>query len=155
MDKLRGDHPTAEGLVAAYATEMERARLFVATRGLAPIPAVPLDVIATPEFMRPLIPFAAYDSPGPYTAEPRGLFYVTVPDPALPEATRERVLRDHSRHEIAATSLHEGYPGHHLQLVHGAGEPLGDAEERVHPAHPRGVGAVLRRDDGGRGVLRQ
>jgi hypothetical protein len=117
VDKLRGDHPSAEELVAAYAAEMERARLFVATRGLAPIPTVPLDVIATPEFMRPLIPFAAYDSPGPYSAEPRGLFYVTVPDPALPKAARERVLRDHSRHEIAATSLHEGYPGHHLQLV--------------------------------------
>ena len=117
VDKLRGEHPTAEGLVAAYAREMERARAFVAARGLAPIPAVPLDVIATPEFMRPLLPFAAYDSPGPYAAEPRGLFYVTVPDPALPEAARERVLRDHSRHEIAATSLHEGYPGHHLQLV--------------------------------------
>jgi hypothetical protein len=123
VDKLRGDHPSAEGLVAAYATEMERARLFVATRGLAPVPTVPLDVIATPEFMRPLLPFAAYDSPGPYTAEPRGLFYVTVPDPALPEAARERVLRDHSQHEIAATSLHEGYPGHHLQLVHAQANP--------------------------------
>jgi uncharacterized protein DUF885 len=123
VHQLRGDHPSAEGLVAAYATEMERARLFVATRGLAPIPAVPLDVIATPEFMRPLLPFAAYDSPGPYTEEPRGLFYVTVPDPTLPEAARERVLRDHSRHEIAATSLHEGYPGHHLQLVQAQGNP--------------------------------
>ncbi|MGH7538959.1 MAG: DUF885 domain-containing protein [Gemmatimonadales bacterium] len=117
VDRLRGDHPSAQGLVAAYAQEMERARAFVASRGLTAMPAVPLDVIETPEFMRPLIPFAAYDSPGPYAADPRGLFYVTVPDPRLPAATRERVLRDHSRHEIAATSLHEGYPGHHLHLV--------------------------------------
>ena len=117
VDRLRGDHPPAEGLVAAYAREMERARDFVAARGLAPIPGVPLDVIATPEFMRPLLPFAAYDSPGPYASAPRGLFYVTVPDPALPEATRDRILRDHSDHELAATALHEGYPGHHLQLV--------------------------------------
>ncbi len=122
-DRLRGDHPSAEELVGAYAREMERARAFVADRGLAPTPAVPLDVIATPEFLRPLIPFAAYDSPGPYAADPRGLFYVTVPDPALPAATRERVLRDHSRHELAATSLHEGYPGHHLQLVMAQGNP--------------------------------
>ncbi len=117
VDRLRGEHPSAEGLVRAYAQEMDRAREFVAARGLAPVPTVPLDVIATPEFLRPLIPFAAYDSPGPYTTDPRGLFYVTVPDPALPAATRERILRDHSRHEIAATSLHEGFPGHHLQLV--------------------------------------
>ena len=117
VDRLRADHPTATDLVAAYAREMDRAREFVVARGLAPVPSVPLDVIATPEFLRPLIPFAAYDSPGPYATDPRGLFYVTVPDPALPGETQERILRDHSRHELAATSLHEGFPGHHLQLV--------------------------------------
>jgi Bacterial protein of unknown function (DUF885) len=117
VDRLRGEHPKAEELVDAYAREMDRARAFVVERGLAPVPAVPLEVIATPEFMRPLIPFAAYDSPGPYAADPKGLFYVTVPDAALPPATRERILRDHSRHEIGSTALHEGYPGHHLQLV--------------------------------------
>jgi uncharacterized protein (DUF885 family) len=129
VDRLRGDHPTAAGLVGAYAQEMERAREFVDERGIAPIPPVPLDVIATPAFMRPLIPFAAYDSPGPYSADPRGLFYVTVPDPALPAAARERILRDHSRHEIAATSLHEGYPGHHLQLALAQANP---SETRKH-----------------------
>jgi uncharacterized protein (DUF885 family) len=28
------------------------------------------------------------------------------------------VLQDHCRHEFAATALHEGYPGHHLQIGH-------------------------------------
>src|SRR3989441_4825197 len=46
-----------------------------------------------------------------------GWFYVTVPDPALPAVQRERLLRDHCRHELAATALHEGFPGHHLHLV--------------------------------------
>jgi uncharacterized protein (DUF885 family) len=133
VDRLRADHPAPEELVGAYAAEMERARDFVAARQLAPIPQVPLDVIETPDFMRPLIPFAAYDSPGPYSAEPRGLFYVTVPDPSLPEAVRERVLRDHSRHEIAATSLHEGYPGHHLQIVLAQASP---SETRKHVYTP-------------------
>jgi len=96
---------------------MERAKAFVIERNLAQVPGTPLDVVETPAFMRPLIPFAAYDSPGPYATDPRGLFYVTVPDAGLSAAVRERILRDHSRHEIAATSLHEGYPGHHLQIV--------------------------------------
>jgi len=43
---------------------------------------------------------------------------VTVPDAALPHAKQERILRDHCRWELAATALHEGYPGHHLQFVH-------------------------------------
>src|SRR5256714_1113906 len=31
---------------------------------------------------------------------------------------QEEVMRAHCRHDLAATALHEGYPGHHLQLVH-------------------------------------
>ena len=50
-------------------------------------------------------------------------FYVTVPDPRLPMAQQERVLRDHCRFEVPATALHEGYPGHHLQLVHAQQQP--------------------------------
>jgi len=117
-DRLRADHPPAAALVASYAEEMRRARDFVATRGLAAIPDAPLDVVPTPAFMRPIIPFAAYDSPGAYSSDRTGWFYVTLPDPRLPAAAQERILRDHCRHELAVTALHEGYPGHHLHLVH-------------------------------------
>lgn len=127
MERLRGDHPSADALVAEYAREMARAREFVASRGLAAIPDAPLDVVPTPAFMRPLVPFAAYDGPGAYSSDRTGLFYVTVPDPRLPAAQRERILRDHCRYELAATALHEGYPGHHLQLVHA----------KNHPSHTR------------------
>jgi uncharacterized protein (DUF885 family) len=115
-DRLRDDHPSAGELVNAYAKEMARARAFVAAKDLAPIPDAPLDVVPTPAFLRPVIPFAAYDSPGAYARDRKGWFYVTVPDPRIPVAQQERILRDHSRYELAATALHEGYPGHHLQL---------------------------------------
>jgi uncharacterized protein (DUF885 family) len=123
VDRLRADHPTAETLVESYAREMARARDFVAARGLAPIVDAPLDVVPTPAFMRPVIPFAAYDSPGPYSTDRTGWFYVTVPDPRLPTPQQERVLRDHCRFEVPVTALHEGYPGHHLQLVHAQQQP--------------------------------
>lgn len=122
-DRLRADHPAATGLVQAYATEMARARDFVAARELAPIPDAPLDVVPTPAFMRPIIPFAAYDSPGPYSSDRTGWFYVTLPDSGLSAAAQERLLRDHCRHELAITALHEGYPGHHLHLVHAQTQP--------------------------------
>jgi uncharacterized protein (DUF885 family) len=115
-DRLRADHPSAEELVDAYAREMARARDFVAAKDLAPIPDAPLGVVPTPAFMRPVIPYAAYDSPGAYTRDRTGRFYVTVPDARLPADQQERILRDHCRYELAATALHEGYPGHHLQL---------------------------------------
>ncbi|HEU5262315.1 MAG TPA: DUF885 domain-containing protein [Gemmatimonadales bacterium] len=123
VDRLRGDHPAATALVDAYAGEMARARDFVAARELAPIPDAPLRVVPTPAFMRPVIPFAAYDSPGAYSSDRTGWFYVTVPDPKLPPALQERILRDHCRYELAATALHEGYPGHHLHLVHAQQHP--------------------------------
>ena len=123
VDRLRAEHPTAGTLVDAYAREMTRARDFVAQRGLASIPEAPLDVVPTPAFMRPVIPFAAYDSPGAYSTDRTGWFYVTVPDQRLSAETRERILRDHCRFELPATALHEGYPGHHLQLVHAQAQP--------------------------------
>ena len=116
-DQLRADHPSARELVDAYAKEMARAREFVAAKGLAPIPAAPLGVLPTPPFLRPVVPYAAYDSPGAYTRDRTGWFYVTVPDERLPAEQQERILRDHCRYELAATALHEGYPGHHLQFA--------------------------------------
>jgi uncharacterized protein (DUF885 family) len=123
VDRLRNEHPSPATLVAAYASEMARARDFVAARGLAPIPDAPLDVVPTPAFMRPIIPFAAYDSPGAYATDRTGWFYVTVPDARLPAPQVERVLRDHCRYELPATALHEGYPGHHLQVVQAQTQP--------------------------------
>jgi hypothetical protein len=117
VDRLRADHPAANALVEAYAREMTRAQEFVVARGLAPLPTARLVVRPTPAFMRPLIPFAAYDSPGPYSSDRTGWFYVTVPDGQLPPDVLDRILRDHCRYELAATALHEGYPGHHLQLA--------------------------------------
>ena len=117
-DRLRADHPPATELVGAYAVEMARARDFVVEHGLAPIPDAPLDVVPTPAFMRPVIPFAAYDPPGAYSRDRTGWFYVTLPDPALPARVQERILRDHCRYEVGVTALHEGFPGHHLHLVH-------------------------------------
>jgi len=123
VDRLRADHPSADALVGEYASEMARARDFVAARELAPIPDAPLDVVATPAFMRPIIPFAAYDSPGPYSTDRTGWFYVTAPDPRRTPEQQERILRDHCRFEVAVTALHEGYPGHHLQLLQAQAQP--------------------------------
>jgi uncharacterized protein (DUF885 family) len=113
LARLRDQHPLASGLVDAYAAEMERARRFVIERGLAGVPAGALEVVATPDFMVPLIPFAAYDPPGAFAEARTGTFYVTVP--------REGEPREHCVHELAGTALHEGYPGHHLQHLRAQG----------------------------------
>ena len=105
--RLRANHPARGDLVAAYAAAMDRARRFVLDRGLVSVPEGPLEVVATPSYMQPLIPFAAYDPPGAFGEARVGWFYVSVPE--------EPQLREHSVHELAMTALHEGFPGHHLQ----------------------------------------
>jgi uncharacterized protein (DUF885 family) len=121
LDRLRDDHPTAEGLVDAYAGEMQRARAFVEQRGLVPLPDGQLAVVATPGYLRPLIPLAAYVPPGAFSADRTGRFFVSPP--AETENSDASGLRDHCTHEIPATALHEGYPGHHLHFLTAHGSP--------------------------------
>ena len=123
VERLRGVHPPGHQLAAAYAAEMDRSRRFVDNQGLVDIPAGKLEVVETPDFLRPVIPFAAYQPPGAFSDDRTGWFYVTPPDNDADPAVKERILRDHCVHELACTALHEGYPGHHLQFLSAHAQP--------------------------------
>jgi len=123
VDRLRWEHPDADGLVDAYSVEMERSRQFVLENDLVTLPDGTLEVVSTPEFLRPLIPFAAYQPPGAFSGDRTGWFYVTQPDRAVPSEESEPQMRDHCVHELACTALHEGYPGHHLQFLSAQAQP--------------------------------
>ncbi|MFQ5704348.1 MAG: DUF885 domain-containing protein [Gemmatimonadales bacterium] len=117
VHRLRGTHPAADELVQAYKDGMERAYRFVEHEDLVTIPDGSLEVVPTPAFLRPLIPFAAYQPPGAFSEDRTGWFYVTQPSGDTAQADVDRALRDHCTYEIACTSLHEGVPGHHLQFL--------------------------------------
>ena len=124
IEALKGDHPPAEGLRERYAFEMERARRFVVERDLVTIPdGEKLDVIDTPVFARAILPYAAYMPAGPFDVRQQGFFWVTPIDPSRSEEDRERQLRGHGVRLIPVIALHEGYPGHHLQLVRANANP--------------------------------
>lgn len=120
IEILKRNHPTNSELVQYYADEMKRAKRFVIERRLVDIPeGEKIDVVPTPEFARPIIPYAAYISPAPYEREQRGIFWVTPVDRDKSPEKMEEQLRGHSVHGIVITALHEAYPGHHLQLTVG------------------------------------
>lgn len=124
VEELKGQHPPADGLRQRYAFEMERARRFVIERDLATVPeGEKLDVHDTPVFARALLPYAAYMPAGPFDARQEGFFWVTPVDSSLSSEDRERQLRGHGIHSIPVIALHEGYPGHHLQLVRANANP--------------------------------
>lgn len=125
VSRLAEDHPAPEGLLDAYRAEMDRARRFVIENDLASIPrGESLAVVPTPQFDRPTVPYAAYLAPGPFEKQQVGLFYVTPVEASSPDAAER--LAGHPRAGIPITAVHEGYPGHHLQLTRAtaAGGPV-------------------------------
>ncbi len=133
LDRLKSDHPAtfAEAL-EGYRDAMRRARAHLLERDLVTIPdGEVIDVIETPEYLRSVMPFAAYFSPARFDADQRGIYVVTSAVDDDPNA-----MREHYRASISNTSVHEAYPGHHLQLAVAARHPsltrmLTDAPEFV------------------------
>jgi len=113
IDRLKSDHPaTFEEALEAYREVMHRARAFLVERGIVTVPDDErLDVIETPEYLRAVNPFAAYFPPPKFDPEPRGIYIVTPSVDGDP-----RAMREHNYGAISNTSVHEAYPGHHLQL---------------------------------------
>lgn len=118
LEEAKADHPTAEGLLAAYQETMAAARRFVVEHDVATLPpGESLRVVETPPFQRMLIPYAAYSPPGILEKLQEGIFWVTPVDPEAPPEEQEQKLRGHFWAKLPITALHEAYPGHHLQLV--------------------------------------
>lgn len=117
-DVVKSDHPgTFVEALAAYRESMDRARSFVIEHELATFPQHDiLRVVETPEYLRPTHPFAAYYEPAPFDAEPVGTYIVTPPETAA-------MMREHNFAAISNTSVHEAYPGHHLQLASAVENP--------------------------------
>ncbi len=122
-DRLRDSHPSGGEVVDTYVREMERARLFVEERGLVSVYPGRLEVVETPSFLLPMIPVAAYQPPGAFAEDRKGLFYVTPSTAGPDDPSTQSVIRNHCEFEITPTALHEGYPGHHLQFLAAHAQP--------------------------------
>jgi len=112
IERLRTQAAPGPDLVGAFRDSVHRARNFLEARALVTIPEGALEVIETPAFLRPLMPFAAYSPPPAFGPTRIGTFYVTSPQPG-----ESHVNGHYSLHEIAATTVHEAWPGHHLQML--------------------------------------
>lgn len=113
LDQVKSDHPAtfAEAL-DAYRDAMDRARAHCIEHGLVTVPGDEAVVVApTPVYLRSLIPFAAYFDPPKFEPRRSGLYIVT---PSV--GGEDGAMREHNRASIMNTSIHEAYPGHHLQL---------------------------------------
>jgi uncharacterized protein (DUF885 family) len=113
LNRVKSDHPeTFEQALDEYRNAMVAARTFISDNALATLPqGEHLSVIATPEYLRNVMPFAAYFEPPKFDRDPAGIYVVTPSVDGDP-----RAMREHNYSSIRNTSIHEAYPGHHHQL---------------------------------------
>jgi uncharacterized protein (DUF885 family) len=133
VDRVKSNHPaTFEAALAGYKDAMNRARAHIVAHDIATMPpGEQISVIPTPQYLRTVVPFAAYFEPPKFDKHPSGIYIVTPSVGDDPNA-----MREHNYASISNTSVHEAYPGHHLQLSSATRHPslvrlLTDAPEFV------------------------
>ena len=113
IETIKSDQPATFGeALEAYRDAMLRSRRHLIEHDLVSVPDDErIDVIATPKYLRNVVPFAAYFEPATFDRDPKGIYIVTPSVHHDPNA-----MREHNYASISNTSIHEAYPGHHLQL---------------------------------------
>ena len=108
------NHPeTFEEALEETVKEVKNSRQFLFDSDFATIPKEEkLIVQETPSFLRSTIPFGAYNPPGRFDKNQTGFYWMSRPNPKDTSG-----LQIHNYGAILNTSVHEAYPGHHLQMV--------------------------------------
>lgn len=99
-----------EQTLGVYREAVNRSRAFIEFSEFATLPDnEELEIIETPDYMRHLIPATAYFGPERKSVTQRGFYLLTRETAGKSER--------HNYADIANAVIHEGYPGHHLQLA--------------------------------------
>lgn len=103
-------------ILRCYEAEREKILAFIQARGLFPVPPnQEMKILRTPGFLEPTIPAGAMDSPAPFREGIRtSVVYLTL---------KASQVDEHTLLGIPGMMIHEGIPGHHLQLTHAALNP--------------------------------
>jgi len=109
--RIQQQYRPQHDLLTIYKEQMQAAHDFVKDQHLVSLPATEhLHVVETPAFLRHQIPFAAYWNPMPTDPAQTAYYYVTPPQD-------EESWGEHNLLSLQHTSVHEAWPGHHLQFV--------------------------------------
>ena len=112
--KIKNNHPKDfNKVIREYKKIVIKSKKFIIQNNLMKIPKNEKVLIkVTPRFLRHTTPFAAYFRPAKFEKRKIGIYIVTPP-------RNKTMLKKHNYADIANTSVHEAYPGHHLKFVLG------------------------------------
>ena len=116
LEQAYQELPPKDGIVEIAKQQLQQATDFVIEKNIVEMPDDPVEIIIMPEFQRG-VAVAYLDPPGPLD-KGQSAFYAVAP---LPEDwTDEQVnsfLREYNIYSIQDLTIHEGVPGHYLQLA--------------------------------------
>ncbi len=116
LDAIGEKHQQPDGLIRYCEAEIDRIGAFCREHDLITLPDEPLIITWTPLFLRAAAR-AFLDSPGPLDRGEKSHFWITPPDEDEgPEAVAS-YLREENDAALRILSIHEGIPGHYLQLA--------------------------------------
>ncbi len=108
--------PDRDGIVDVAKQQLAEATDFVVEKNLVTMPAEPVEIILMPEFQRG-VAVAYLSPPGPLeTNQPA--FYAVAPLPEdWTDEQAESFLREYNLYSLQDLTIHEGVPGHYLQIA--------------------------------------
>ena len=144
VDRVKSDQPADfNAALTAYATAMHRARAHLIERDLVTVPADErIDVIETPEYLRNVIPFAAYFEPATFDRDPKGIYIVTPVGGRRPERDAGAQLRLDQQHQHP-----RGVSRPPPAARHGSASSIAHSPAGRRAGIHRGLGDVLGADD--------
>jgi uncharacterized protein (DUF885 family) len=117
ISAISRDHHQAADLVA-FCRESYRGIVgFCRAKDLITVPDEPLVIDWTPPFLREFAG-AMLDAPGPLDHGQKAFYFVTPPPDEWTAEQVESYLAEENDRQVELTTIHEGTPGHYLQLVY-------------------------------------
>ncbi|HUG47051.1 MAG TPA: DUF885 domain-containing protein [Candidatus Limnocylindria bacterium] len=116
LDAIAQEHRRPDELLEWCTAEVGRIEDFCRERDVIGLPDEPLKVTWTPVFMR-AYGGAFLESPGVLDKGLSSYFWVTPPDESKGAEAVESYLREENDRMLSLLCIHEGVPGHYLQLA--------------------------------------
>ncbi len=118
LDKIVLEHPKKDELMDVITKMMPEITQFITDHDIVTLdPTQPLVIRETPEYERG-VSVASMESPGPLEKNLKSFYNVTpIPNDWTPEQV-ESFLREYNTWSLYDLSIHEGIPGHYVQLYY-------------------------------------